>query len=67
MSTGSQAILKSVQILSDVTGEAQLAIKEITEGTADINMAVVEVSELSKQTMDGIESVEGTIRRFKVL
>jgi methyl-accepting chemotaxis protein len=56
-----------VQILSDVTAEAQRSIREITDGTADINTAVVQVSELSKRTMNGIESAEASIRRFKVL
>jgi methyl-accepting chemotaxis protein len=66
MSTGSNAILRSVHILADATGEIQRAMDEISSGTADINHSVMQVTELSKRTMTGIETVEASVHRFKV-
>ncbi|OHD81835.1 MAG: hypothetical protein A3J97_04245 [Spirochaetes bacterium RIFOXYC1_FULL_54_7] len=66
MSTGSNAILRSVHTLADATGEIQRAMDEISSGTADINHSVMQVTELSKRTMTGIETVEASVHRFKV-
>ena len=66
MSTGSNAILRSVHILADATSEIQRAMDEISSGTTDINKSVIQVTELSKRTMTGIETVEASVHRFKV-
>ncbi|MFH2114531.1 MAG: methyl-accepting chemotaxis protein [Spirochaetota bacterium] len=66
MSTGSNAILRSVHTLADATSEIQRAMDEISSGTADMNRSVIQVTELSKRTMTGIETVEASVHRFKV-
>lgn len=66
MAVGSQSILEAVHTLTDVTAEVKQAIAEINVGAADINTSVVLVNEMSKQNMVSIQTVEQTVKRFKV-
>ncbi len=66
MSAGSESILGSVRTLADVTAEVERAMREIAQGTTEINGSAVQVSELGRRTMEGIQAVDASVARFKV-